>query len=241
MKIGIFTDPHYSSQTLTCKRRYNSRSLEKIREAYRFFLRERCDLVVCLGDLTDREVSHAQELRNLEALAELIRSQPVETVCLMGNHDAFSFTQEEFYGVLGGCRPENRHLGEKNLIFLDACYFTGGRHYMPGDTDWTDTCYPFVEDLKKQLRQAKGDIYVFVHQNLDPNVRQDHCLSNSEQINELLRSTPGVKAVFQGHYHRGRESLLNGIRYITFPAMCEGEQAYFIESTGDGPLCRGDS
>ena len=30
MKLGIFTDSHYSSSELTCGCRYNSRSLEKI-------------------------------------------------------------------------------------------------------------------------------------------------------------------------------------------------------------------
>ena len=33
MKLGIFTDSHYSSQEVTCGNRYNSRSLEKIRKA----------------------------------------------------------------------------------------------------------------------------------------------------------------------------------------------------------------
>ena len=33
MKIGIFTDSHFSSAEVTCGNRYNSRSLEKIRRA----------------------------------------------------------------------------------------------------------------------------------------------------------------------------------------------------------------
>ena len=55
MKLGIFADPHYSSALLTCGRRYNSRSLAKIEAALARFAAERCDLVVCLGDLIDRE------------------------------------------------------------------------------------------------------------------------------------------------------------------------------------------
>ena len=55
IRLGIFTDPHYSSQEITCSKRYNSRSLEKIRQACRFFEERDCDLIVCLGDLIDRE------------------------------------------------------------------------------------------------------------------------------------------------------------------------------------------
>lgn len=61
MKLGIFTDSHYSSSELTCGCRYNSRSLEKIKEAYRMFENEGCDLVLCLGDLTDTETTYEKE------------------------------------------------------------------------------------------------------------------------------------------------------------------------------------
>ena len=43
MKIGLYTDSHYSSQEVTCGCRYNSRSLDKIRVAYDFFERSGCD------------------------------------------------------------------------------------------------------------------------------------------------------------------------------------------------------
>ena len=71
MKLGIFTDPHYSSAELTCGRRYNSRSLAKIQAALARFAAERFDLVVCLGDLIDREPTHEAEATNLAALARV--------------------------------------------------------------------------------------------------------------------------------------------------------------------------
>ena len=96
MKIGIFTDAHYSSQKVTCGSRYNSLSLKKISEACRYFVREKCDLVVCLGDLTDTEDTHEKEAENLREIAKLLRETPVKTVCLMGNHVSFAFEEEEF-------------------------------------------------------------------------------------------------------------------------------------------------
>ena len=69
MKLGMFTDPHYSSAEVTCGVRYNSRSLEKIKKAYEDFEKENCDLVICLGDLIDHEDSHERVVENLKAVA----------------------------------------------------------------------------------------------------------------------------------------------------------------------------
>ena len=228
MKLGIFTDSHYSSQEVTCGNRYNSRSLEKIKTAYTFFESQKCDLVVCLGDLIDKEASHENEVANQKKVADVINQSPIKTVCLMGNHDAFAFTEAEFYEILGDCKPKNVKAKEKTLLFLDACYFKNGNHYLPGDTDWTDTFYPHTEALKKQLDEASGEIFVLVHQNIDPNIREDHRLYNAAEINGILQKCGKVKAVYQGHYHPGMESKHGKIEYKTFTAMCENENAHFI-------------
>ena len=69
MKLGLFADPHYSSAEVTCGNRYNSRSLQKIKNACARFEREKCDLIICLGDLTDSEPTHEEELATLPQLA----------------------------------------------------------------------------------------------------------------------------------------------------------------------------
>ncbi len=228
MKIGFFTDSHYSSQKITCGNRYNNKSLEKIKQAYKFFEKEKCDIVVCLGDLIDKEDSHQKEIENLKEVAEVIKNSPLKTICLMGNHDAFTFTRDEFYEILGTEKPKNIIFDNKALLFLDACYFKSGIHYMPGDSDWTDTFYPHLKELEQDLASSR-DVYLFLHQNIDLNIREDHRLYNSEELNELLKKNGGVKTVYQGHYHFGEESFYNDIRFKTFPAMCEKDEAYFIE------------
>ena len=230
MRLGIYTDPHYSSQAVTCGVRFNSRSLAKIREAYRFFEHEKCDLAVCLGDLIDKDADHSAEIENLEKVAAVIKASPVPTVCLMGNHDAFAFTAEEFYGVLGADTvPTDRVLSGRRLVFADACYFSNGARYMPGDANWTDAYFPFEETLRRTVSQAREDVYVFIHQNLDPAAEERHRISNADAVNEILFACGRVRAVYQGHYHPGCRSVLRGIRYVTFPAMCESDGAYFVE------------
>ena len=84
MKIGIFTDSHYSSADITCGCRYNNQSLRKIREAYDFFEKANCDLVVCLGDLIDTELTIEQEIAKAE-----------EVLCNQGEVDADFYTKYE--------------------------------------------------------------------------------------------------------------------------------------------------
>ena len=227
MKIGIFADPHYSSAEITCGNRYNSQSLRKIRQAYARFAEEKCDLIVCLGDLTDTEETHETEFRNLKQIAEVIGSVDIPTVCVMGNHDAFAFTADEFYAILGDCRPRNIVQDGKQLIFLDTCYFKDGRHYAPGDSDWTDTFLPDPAALKARLSDTALDTYIFLHQNIDPDVREDHRLYNAAEVAVIIENH-NVKAVYQGHYHPGKHSVHNGVKYVTFPAMCEAEDRFYI-------------
>ncbi len=229
MKIGLFTDSHHSSQEITCQNRYNSRSLEKIKEAYAAFKAEGCELVICLGDLTDKEETREKEIQNLKEISEVIKGSLIETYCLMGNHDAFTFTQEDFYKHLGGFEPKNIFADGKNLILLDACHFKSGAHYQPGDTDWTDTFLPNADELEKLLSEISGDTYIFMHQNIDPCVWEDHRLSNSAEVCRIIEQSGKVKAVYQGHFHFGKTSEHNGVKYITLPAMCERENAFFIE------------
>lgn len=228
MKLGIFTDSHYSSAEVTCGKRYNSKSLDKIKKAYHYFEDEKVDLVVCLGDLTDTEVSHEKEEANLRQIAEVMQNSPLETVCVMGNHDAFTFAPEDFYKILGIAAPKTIEADGKKLIFLDACYFKNGAHYMPGDSDWKDTFYPHLEQLRQELETTGQDIYIFIHQNLDTNIHESHLLYNAEQINEILAGSGKVKAVYQGHYHPGARCVMDNIEYVAFPAMCENEDACFI-------------
>lgn len=228
MKIGIFTDSHYSSADITCGCRYNNQSLRKIREAYDFFEKANCDLVVCLGDLIDTELTIEQEIANLSEIAKIMGESKIPSVCLMGNHDAFALERDKFYELLGISPIEELSMEEKRLLFLDACYFKSGRHYSPGDTDWTDCFLPDENNLKSKLEGITEDTYIFIHQNIDPAVMRNHRIYNADTVFRLINESKVVKCVFQGHYHPGCESEYYGVRYITLPAMCSNENAFRV-------------
>lgn len=219
MKIGIYTDPHYSSQELTCGNRYNSRSLDKMRVAYRDFQAAGCERIVCLGDLTDTDESREREVDNMRQIAALFAACPIPTTCVMGNHDAYVFEPDEFYALLGGCRPTDLSVQGKTLLFLNANHNPDGSPYHPHAFRW-DECYLPTEGLAERLDAAEGDVYVFLHQNLDAACPADHRPRNADEVHRILAAGGKVKAVYQGHFHWGADTEKDGIRYVTLPAMC---------------------
>lgn len=229
MKLGIFTDSHFSSAEITCCNRHNNESFRKIKQAYEYFNDEKCDMVICLGDLIDKEDNHIKEIDNLKKLSEIMLSYEFKSYVILGNHDAFEFDADEFYSIIGEqFRPKNVHTDGKNLVFLDACYFKSGMHYKRGDSDWTDTYYPMTDELEILLAGISGDVYIFMHQNVDQLIRDDHRVSNADELRSIFANSKKVRAVYQGHYHPGFSSECDGIRYVTYPAMCENEDAYYI-------------
>lgn len=229
MKIGIFADSHYSSQTVSNKTRRPSLSFGKIRRAMEAFAGVDC--IVCLGDLVDTCKSYAESEAKLREVGELVRSGGVPFYCLRGNHDCDIFTSDQFYSAVGVERPAlSVKAGTDLLVFLDANYDSAGNAYVPGRVDWTDAMLP--NDQLERLKDALGapdveNAYVFMHQNIDPDVQRQHILSNAGAVREVIARSGKVRRVIQGHYHPGHDNLIDGVEYHTLPAMCEGEQNYF--------------
>lgn len=220
MKIGLFSDPHYSSQELTGGNRRNNLSLGKMRDALRYFEAQGCDRVICLGDLTDTEDTKEQEIANMRQIAALFATCPLPITVVMGNHDAYVFTAEEFYDLLGGCAPAPIHGEGAHLLFLDANYTADGARYTPHGFHWYDVGLPDPDALKDELAALDGDVYLFMHQNIDPAIpAADHRLANADTVCALIEGSGKVRAVYQGHYHWGNRSCRNGVEYITLPAM----------------------
>ena len=227
MKIGIYTDPHYSSQELTGGNRYNSRSLDKMKTAYRDFQAAGCERIVCLGDLTDTDESREREVDNMRQIAALFAACPIPTTVVMGNHDAYVFEPAEFYALLGGCEPQDVVMGNTTLLFLNANHNPDGSPYHPHAFRW-DECYLPTEGLRERLDAARGDVYVFLHQNLDAACPADHRPRNADEVCRILADSGKVKAVYQGHFHWGADTQRDGIRYVTLPATCCYEDTHRI-------------
>ncbi len=220
MKIGLFSDPHYSSQELTCGNRRNSLSLGKMRAALERFAAAGCDRVICLGDLTDTEDTKAKEEANMAEIAALFAEFAMPIHVIMGNHDAYVFEPEEFYALLGGCEPIDVHEAGVHLLFIDANYTSQGVRYTPHGFRWDDVGLPDPDALRQRLAVLDGTVYLFMHQNIDPALpAADHRLANADEVCRIIEESGKVRAVYQGHFHWGDRSQRNGVDYITLPAM----------------------
>lgn len=227
MKIGLYSDPHYSSQELTGGNRYNNQSLTKMAAAYQDFEKAGCDLIICLGDLTDTEDTREEEIFNMRKIATFLSFCSVPTVFVMGNHDAYVFERSEFYTLLGEDQPRDLVAGNTTLLFLDANHNPDGTPYHPHAFHW-DKCYLPTAGLRERLAAAEGDVYVFLHQNLDAACPADHRPANADEVCRILVESGKVKAVYQGHFHWGADNVVDGIRYVTLPAMCCFENTHRI-------------
>ena len=163
----------------------------------------------------------------------MIAASGIETLCLMGNHDAFTFQKEEYYDILGGCVPADRTVDNVRLLFLDTCYFKNGARYTPAGGDWTDCFLPAEDAFFSSLSASETKAAVFLHHNIDPAVPENHRLFNADALFGDIRDSKRVQTVFQGHYHPGMRSRYGDVSYITLPAVCENENAYFVFDTSE--------
>ena len=112
----------------------------------------------------------------------------------------------------------------KTFIFLDANYRSDGRRFDVAGVEWTDSNLPHEQCsfLKTALENRDDTCIVCIHENLDPFVETHHIVKNAEEIRKIIQESGKVQLVLQGHYHIGAEHTIDGIPYVTLPAMCEG-------------------
>jgi len=224
MKIGIFTDAHYCHAEALCGTRRPSLSLSKIREAMEAFRAENVDICICLGDLTDHAPNDTKEgvVACFREALELIRSYGIPFYLVPGNHDYLMLTGDELLEARIQIPPYTLSVGGYRLIFLDANYRSDGRRFDIAGVEWTDSNLPKEQCvfLKAALEDTDENCIVCIHENLDPFVESRHIVKNAEEIRKIIKGK--AMMVLQGHYHPGAEHTIDGIQYLTIPAMCEG-------------------
>lgn len=231
MKLGLFSDSHYCKLNTSCGTRRPSLSLGKIRQAMDAFRAEKVDYVLCLGDLTDKGTTPEEPRQCMKEIMELIGSYGLPFRAIAGNHDYAVFHGAEFSALTDS--PEAPFLLETDthtLIFLDANFRSDLRRFDIAGVEWKDSnLHPDqLSFLKKALENATKPCVVLLHENLDPTVQVDHIVKNAAEARNIIENSGKVSLVLQGHYHRGADTTLNGIRYLTLPAMCEGEENRFM-------------
>lgn len=214
-----------------CRTRRPSLSLGKIREATDAFVQAGADMCICLGDLVDRGERRGEAAECMAEAMNVIRSCGIPYYIVPGNHDCAALSAEEFSRYTEcSLPPYSICTGTHTLIFLDANYTSDCRRYSEAGFDWKDSNLPCeqLDFLADTLDKACTPCVVFVHEDLDDGVRKDHVVKNASDAREIIEKSGKVSLVIQGHYHRGADSVINNIRYLTLPAMCEGEDNHYV-------------
>jgi alkaline phosphatase len=229
--LGIFTDTHYSRRPDDGERFFKN-SLDKMKNLTRLFRNRQADLTFCLGDLIDKEEDDKDAALRLEELLAAWRAVSVPMYLCPGNHDISALPREDFFRALGmPCSLGYRSFdyGGIHFIILDTNYDREGRAYTSRTLRW-DECYldqVQLDWLKWDLKNGDGPALVFTHANLDPRYHNGeldpHVIKNHEEVRSVLLNSRRVRMVLQGHYHKGRRCVMDGITYFTLPAVVEGK------------------
>jgi len=222
VRLGLVTDLHYADKAPAGTRHYRE-TLAKLEEAAKQFQQDRPDHVVELGDFIDAADSVEVEKGYLKRINKDFSALPGKKHYVLGNHCVYTLTKEEFLEGVGQKKSYYAFdAGGFHFVVLDACFCSDGQPYGRKNFEWTDPNIPAdqVEWLAADLKAARGNTIVFIHQRLD--VSNSYGVKNAAQVRKVLEDSGKVLAVFQGHSHENTLKDINGIHYCVHRAMIEG-------------------
>ncbi|MBR5519294.1 MAG: metallophosphoesterase [Clostridia bacterium] len=239
--FGAFTDPHYADRDVRIGRYYRD-GIHRMTAAQAEFSAAETDFNVCLGDFIDlcaddRDVSPA-----LAEVVALTAQAGRPTYFVAGNHDLAALG---YPALAKACAwPDEKGyysfcLRGVRFIVLNT-NFSGDSMELPHwNQTWLNT--PQLAWLETELANPEPAV-VLAHANLDPRMREDgeldpHIVRNAADARAILEASGKVRLVIQGHCHEGAYSEVNGITYLTLPAMVMGENKnaaaiFTVESDG---------
>ncbi len=224
MKIGLFADPHYSTETAIMNRR-PSLSYNKIRIIMDEFLAQKVEMIICLGDLINAEPNVEQNIKNLNEISLLIKSYKIPFHCLIGNHDVQAFSSKDFEKISSFTAPPYyTDINNMRFIFLDANFTDDEVAYTQEKNPWKNSYIPQNQlNWLKQALDTAETACICSHQNLDDR-DNPHVIRNASVLRKIMEESNKVSYVFSGHFHDGLETTINNIKYLTPRALCIEEE-----------------
>ncbi len=245
LKIGLIADPQYQDLP-TSGERYYGESLWKLAEAIDTLNNNNVDFIQNLGDIINAE------WRSYDSIIPVYNkiNPDIENHHLLGNHD-FSVDSIQMGDVLNKLGMPDYYYSfvRKNWRFIvldatDYAYFSNYLHnyniekidayYAKAEGksnhyDWNSGIGEKQQNwLKEELNSADSlnqKVIVFSHMPIKP--KHAASLWNSDEIVDIIESSPNVVAFITGHHHDGGYAFANGIHYITIFGMVNTEISSF--------------
>ena len=164
------------------------------------------------GDLTD-----TGDVETYTAINKRLKTFPLETVLMIGNHDL----REPYFEVFGEtAKDENgfaqsvRNTEQGRFLFLDT-------YFEPGNSAG-EYCDERQEWLRAQLDNAHSDVYIAMHHppfDIGIPYMDRIKLREHEEFADIVIASGKVKHIFFGHVHRAVFGTWRGINYSALPGL----------------------
>jgi len=232
LRIGIVTDVHAHDLDSPLEGKFMTNYPERLGAFIDAMNAWPADLLIELGDFVNGWVVLGTDPGDLGRIPQIL--EDAETIYsrfdgpryhVIGNHDLFNLSKEEYLervsveGSYYSFDAEAYH-----IVVLDVQYdgdgndlaytYTGVRGFVPKlEMEW----------LREDLAAPARPTIVCVHQMLDTEATEAGwtLIGNTPEVRALLVKSGVVIAVFQGHDHSNRYSLIDGIHCITFEALVD--------------------
>lgn len=229
--FGIVTDIHFAEIPRSGTRMY-AQSLDKLKECVDTMNIYNVGFVVELGDFKDmsQPPDEQKTLGFLEKVEAVFSGFNGPRYHVLGNHDEDCISKEQFFSIAKNSGTDSTksyysfNSGGFHFVVLDANYDSTGKDFDHGHYNWGDPNIPEKELkwLEEDLKESKNPVIIFIHQLLDGAVHYQ--VRNASQVRDILEKSGKVKCVFQGHFHDGNYSEINGIHYYTLVSLVSGRK-----------------
>ena len=241
--FGAIADCQYCESPDRGQRKYSA-SKEKLQKCVKHFNRENLSFVIHLGDFIDRNFS------SFDDLLPIYNSLDAPGYHVLGNHD-FEVADDYKSQV-----PEKLGMPSKYYDFkiknwrflcLDGndlsfiAYPRGSKRYQDSETYYREKKIrspkwnggvgqkqmSWIREVLQTAEDSQEKVILFSHFPVYP--PDPHNLWNAKEVISLLEEFSCVKAYINGHNHKGKYGIKNGIHYLTCKGMVDtNESAYSI-------------
>lgn len=233
MKIAIVNDIHVGKGLEHEGHiRASSHLVEESLERVLMSIKERHspDLLINMGDLI-RSESQEHDLKTYSRLIGYFKSAPLPVIHLLGNHELKRMPLEDIEAVWRerGFHQDSfglKEMGEITLIWLglELEKQDHRRRFLPKDQlAWLQETMSSLQKPAVIFTHCPFDDHAiegnFFYEACDGKSRSALFLENHEEIRRVISSSDSVIAVLQAHLHYFHAKEIDGVPYITCPAM----------------------
>lgn len=193
LKFGVVTDTHFGGKFENRLDNSNETALKKLNEAYDFFEKEKCEFVIHLGDMFDK-----QKIKDFELVAKIrdvLKAYKLKTYIILGQHDLAGYNHDSY--------------SESNLFYL--CWFCDGQIELIKDSLIMPKCNIFACHVGIDPIDFCSTVE---RKNELPNIVLSHSLIYDKpsafkivSVNDIAKKSQNVDLVLSGDLHCGFQKI----------------------------------